>query len=75
MTENDLRDQLIRQGELCKTRSFAYSLAREYRSHGLFARVILISNLYFVITNEDDYNDLWEIRKACRAYERSLKKS
>ena len=74
MTEKDLRDQLFRQGELCRTRSYAYSLARDYRSHGLFARVILISDLYFVITNEDDYNELWEMRKACRAYERSLEK-
>lgn len=74
MTEHELRDQLFRQGELCRTRSYAYSLARDYRSHGLFARVILISDLYFVITNVDDYNELWEMRKACRAYERSLLK-
>lgn len=73
MFEKDLRDQLIRQGELCKTRSSAYAFARDLRSHGHFARVILIFGLYFVITNEDDYNELWDLRKSCRAYERSLK--
>lgn len=73
MTEKDLCNQLFRQGEICRARSYAYSFARELRSHGHFARVILISDLYFVITNEDDYNELWEMRKACRAYERSLK--
>lgn len=73
MTEKDLCNQLFKQGEVCGSRSHAYSFARELRSAGHYARVILLSSLYFVITNEDDYNELWEMRKACRAYERSLK--
>lgn len=73
MFEKDLRDQLLSQGEFCRSRSSAYAFARDLRSHGHFARVILISDLYFVIANEDDYNELWELRKSCRAYERSLK--
>lgn len=73
MLEKDLRDQLFRQGEICFSRSHAYAFARDLRSRGHFARVILISDLYFVITNEDDYNELWDLRKSCRVYERSLK--
>lgn len=72
MTEKDLCSQLISQGQLCFTRSHAYTFAKELRSSGHFARVILLHGLYFVITNVDDYNDLWELRKSCRTYERSL---
>lgn len=74
MTEKDLVNQLWRQGEICRGRSHAYAFARDMRSHGHFARVLLLSGLYFVITNEDDYNELWELRKSCRVFERSLKK-
>ena len=74
MLEKDLRDQLFEQGVLCRPRSNAYAFARDLRSRGCFARVIQVSDLYFVISNEYDYYELWELRKACRAFERSLKK-
>lgn len=74
MTEKDLCSQLISQGEVCRTRSYAYSFAKELRSSGYFARVIQLHGLYFVIINEDEYNELWELRKACRAYEKEFSK-
>lgn len=72
MTEKDLCYQLLSKGEICRTRTSAYSFAKELRSAGLFARVFLLHGLYFVITNEDFYKELWELRKSCRAYEKEF---
>lgn len=74
MTEKDLANQLWRQGEVCHGRSHAYSFAKELRSHGHFARVLLLSGLYFVITDEQYYNELWEMRKSCRHFEKEILK-
>ena len=72
---NSLKRMLFTAGELCRSRSSAFSLAKKWRQDFplAFVRVLKVDDSYFVITDEEQYNDYWEFRKIAMRNERRLK--
>ena len=72
---NALRRYLISHAELAYSRTVAYSRAKDFRTRYpvCFARVLKVGNVYFVITNQNDYMIFWEARKIALRNERSMK--
>ena len=70
-----LKRHLILSGELAGARSYAFSKAKEWRNDCplAFVRVLKVSDVYFIITNEKDYKIYWEARKLALRNERKLK--
>lgn len=72
---NALRRYLISHAELAYTRTVAYARAKEFRTlyPACFVRVLKVGNVYFVITNQNDYMIYWEARKLALRNERRMK--
>ena len=70
-----LSSYLICSGELMRSRTYAYALAKQWRNDCplAFVRVLKVLDYYFVITNEDNYKIYWEARKLALRNERKKK--
>lgn len=70
-----LKRMLFMAGELSRTRTSAFALAKKWRSDFplAFVRVLKVDDSYFVITDEEQYNDYWEFRKIAMRNERKKK--
>ncbi len=56
-------------------RTSAYSIAKKYRQAlpSAFVRVLKVEDDYFVISDKDDYEYYWELRKIATRNERKKK--
>lgn len=72
---DSLKRYLLLSGELYGTRSYAFAQAKVWRNvYPLaFARVLKVSDLYFIITNENHYNIYLQARKLALRNERKIK--
>ncbi len=70
-----LKRFLICSGELVRTRTYAYSYAKQWRNEFplAFVRVLKVLDCYFVIISKDDYSLYWEARKLAMRNERKMK--
>ena len=70
-----LKSFLICSGELAGARTYAFSKAKEWRNDCplAFVRVLKVSDVYFIITDENDYKIYWEARKLAMRNERKMK--
>ncbi len=70
-----LKRFLICSGELVRTRTYAYSFAKQIRNEfpSAFVRVLKVLDCYFVIINKGDYSLFWEARKLAMRNERRMK--
>ena len=70
-----LKSYLICFGELALSRTSAYCYAKQWRNESslAFARVLKVSDAYFVIFNKNNYALYWEARKLAMRNERNMK--
>lgn len=71
----DLMQYILKEGGIPRSRSASFAFAKELRKNFplAFARVLKVSDSYFIVADEDTYKFLWEARKIALRNERRIK--
>lgn len=71
----DLKEYLIKEGGIPRSRTAAFAFAKELRCNFplAFARVLKVDDSYFIIGDEDAFKFVWEARKIAFRNERRIK--